>query len=169
MVLFTIEECEYIKSFYDQTTEIEASDLQDFKVVKIRFSKERHSVKYSFPENEELREFLVKKLKPLKVKNIPSIKLMVYREGDFLPEHQDFAKYGVDIMYNTIITQLSPSHGYTGGDLIVSGKVVDRTQGYTLEISPTDLHEIKKVKSGERWSMVLFLKEENLHFKKSLL
>ena len=169
MVIFSKEECEYIKSFYEKEKEIEASDLQDFKVVKIRFSSKKHSVRYSFPESDELQNFLVEKLKPFAVKNIPSVKLMVYREGDFLPEHQDFAKYGVDIMYKTIITQLSSSDSYTGGDLIVEGKVIDRTQGFTLSISPTDLHEIKKVESGERWSLVLFLKEGNMNLTKSIL
>lgn len=169
MVIFTKEECEFIKSFYNPSEEINASDLQDFKTVKLRFSKNRHSVKYTFPNDEILKSFLVSKLAPFKVKKIPSVKLMVYKQGDFLPEHQDFSKYGVDIMFKTIISQLSDSNEYTGGDLIVEGKAVDRSLGHTLAISPTDLHEIKKVESGERWSLVLFLKEENFHIQKSIL
>lgn len=169
MVLFSKEECEYIKSFYDWSKEIKASDLQDFDVIKIRFSAEKHSVKYSFPENLELKDFLVSKLTPFKVKEIPSVKLMIYKEGDFLPEHQDFAKYGVDIMFKTVIVQLSDSDDYTGGDLLVERVPVSRVQGYTLAISPTQIHEIKRVESGERWSLVLFLKEENFNIKKHIL
>jgi predicted 2-oxoglutarate/Fe(II)-dependent dioxygenase YbiX len=168
MVIFSKEECEYIKSFYQLYTESDGMATQILNGIPIKFRK-GSDVKFVVIDNAELKEFLLTKLKPLKVTNIPSIKIMKYVEGGSLAQHQDFSKYGVDIIYKTILVQLSESDDYIGGDLIVDDVIQNRNIGSITIISPTAIHEIIKLKSGERYSLVLFLFESDFDIKKTLL
>lgn len=168
MVIFSKEECEYIKSFYQLYTENDGNDTHILNGIPIKFRKGSEA-KFVVINNEELKEFLLLKLKPLKVTNIPSIKIMKYVEGGSLAQHQDFSKYGVDIIYKTLLVQLSESTHYIGGDLIVDNIPQSRVIGSLTTISPTDVHEVTVLESGERYSLVLFLYESNFDIKKSML
>ncbi len=167
MVVFTNEECEYIKSFYYTESEQSSNDIQKYGNVSIRFS--NSSAKFISTTNKELIEFLLNKLKPYGIKSIPLVKFMRYEAGDNLARHTDFDKYGVDKIYKTFLIQLSKSNDYVGGDLIVGNDIQSREQGYLSIINPTTPHEVTKMISGERISLVLFLSGENLDFKKSLI
>ena len=167
MVIFTPEECEYIKSFYTSDIEHQSNEVQHYGKVDIVFSKATN--KYATTTNEKLISFLENKLNQCGVKSIPLVKFMRYQKGDNLVRHVDFSKYGVDIIYKTYLVQLSKSDEYTGGDLIVGDEVQSREQGSLFIINPTTPHEVTKVLSGERLSLVLFLMEENLNFKKSII
>jgi predicted 2-oxoglutarate/Fe(II)-dependent dioxygenase YbiX len=167
MVIFSKEDCEYIKSVYYTENEFDATTVQDYGDVKIKFS--NASSKYVITQNKELTAFLLEKLKPHGVKSIPEIKYMKYQVGDNLARHTDFSKYGVDIIFKTYLFQLSDSDEYTGGDLIVGNTIQSREQGTMTVISPTTPHEVTKVTSGERLSLVIFLREENLNLSKSII
>lgn len=167
MVIFSKEDCEYIKSVYYTENEFDATTVQDYGDVKIKFS--NASSKYVITQNKELTSFLLEKLKPHGVKSIPEIKYMKYQVGDNLARHTDFSKYGVDIIFKTYLFQLSDSDEYTGGDLIVGNTIQSREQGTMTVISPTTPHEVTKVTSGERLSLVIFLREENLNLSKSII
>jgi hypothetical protein len=168
MVIFSKEECDYIKSFYQLYAEGDGMDIQILNGIPIKFRKGSEA-KFVVINNEELKEFLLEKLKPLKVVNIPSIKIMKYVKGGSLAQHQDFSKYGVDIIFKTILIQLSESNDYVGGDLIVDNKIQNRNIGSITIISPTDIHEVTTLQSGERYSLVLFLFESDFDIKKSML
>jgi len=168
MVIFSKEECEYIKSFYNLYEEIDGMDTHTLNGVSIKFRK-GSSAKFVTINNSELNDFLLEKLKPLKVKNIPTIKIMKYGKGGSLAQHQDFSKYGVDIIYKTILVQLSESTDYIGGDLIVENTPQSRVIGSLTTISPTDVHEVTLLELGERYSLVLFLYESDFDVKKSML
>lgn len=168
MVIFSKKDCEYIKSFYSQYTEIDGMSAHNFNDLEIRFRK-GSSAKFVVIDNIELKEFLIKKLSPLKVKNIPSIKIMKYVEGGRLAKHQDFSKYGVDIIYKTLLIQLSETTDYIGGDLIVGNITQSREIGSITTISPTIEHEVSMVESGERYSLVLFLYESDFDIQKSMI
>lgn len=167
MVVFTPEECEWIKSFYDTDSEHSSDEVQKYGDVYIKFGKS--STKYTSTKNEELIKFLENKLNQWGVKSIPLVKFMRYQTGDNLARHTDFSKYGVDIIYKTYLIQLSNSNEYEGGDLIVGKEIASREQGSLSIINPTTPHEVTKVISGERVSMVLFLREENLNITKSII
>jgi len=167
MVVFTPEECEYIKSFYDTESEHSSDEIQKYGDVTIKFS--NSSTKYTSTQNEELIKFLESKLNQYGVKSIPLVKFMRYQKGDKLARHTDFSKYGVDIIYKTYLVQLSDSNDYEGGDLIVGKEIASREQGSLSIINPTTPHEVTKVISGERLSMVLFLREANLNIKKTII
>ena len=168
MVIFSKEECEYIKSFYQLYTEIDGMDTHTLNGIQIKFRK-GSSAKFVTIDNSELRDFLLEKLSPLKIKNIPSIKIMKYGKGGSLAKHQDFSKYGVDIIYKTILVQLSESNDYIGGDLIVENTPQSRVIGSLTTISPTAEHEVTKLENGERYSLVLFLHESDFDITKSMI
>lgn len=167
MVVFTPEECEYIKSFYNTEIEHSSNEVQKYGDVNIKFS--NSSTKYTSTQNEELIKFLENKLNQYGVKSIPLVKFMRYETGDNLARHTDFSKYGVDIIYKTYLIQLSKSDDYSGGDLIVGKDVQSREQGSLFIINPTTPHEVTKVLSGERISLVLFLREGNLNIQKTII
>lgn len=167
MVVFTKDECEYIKGFYNADSEESSDDVQNYGGVKLKFS--NSSAKYTSTTNEELIKFLENKLNQWGVKSIPLVKFMRYQKGDNLARHTDFSKYGVDIIYKTYLVQLSDSNEYEGGDLIVGKEIASREQGALSIINPTTPHEVTKLISGERLSMVLFLREENLNMTKSII
>jgi len=167
MIIFNKEECEYLKSIYHTETEIDAKNIHDYGSVKIKFS--NATSKYVLSKNKDLKEFLLKKLQPYGVKLIPDVKFMRYEVGDKLERHTDFSKYGVDIIFKTYLFQISNPDDYEGGDLIVNGNVQSREQGKMTIINPTEPHEVTRIISGERISLVLFLREENLIFNKSII
>ena len=168
MVMFSKEECEYIKSFYNLYKEVDGMDTHTLNGIPIKFRK-GSSAKFVTIDNSELNNFLLEKLKPIKVKNIPTIKIMKYGKGGSLAKHQDFSKYGVDIIYKTVLIQLSESTDYIGGDLIVENTPQSRVIGSLTTISPTDVHEVTTLESGERYSLVLFLYESDFDIQKSML
>jgi predicted 2-oxoglutarate/Fe(II)-dependent dioxygenase YbiX len=168
MVIFSKEECEYIKAFYQLYTEIDAMDTRTLNDVKIKF-RNSSSAKFTSINNVELNNFLLEKLSVLKVKNIPGIKIIKYVKGDSLAKHQDFSKYGVDTIYKTLLIQLSESNHYIGGNLIVEGIPQSRIIGSVTTISPTVEHEVSTIEDGERYSLVLFLQELDFDIQKSML
>lgn len=168
MVIFSKEECEYIKSFYNLYEEIDGMSTHTLNGIQIKFRK-GSSAKFVTIDNSELRNFLLQKLKPLKVKTIPTIKIMKYGKGGSLAKHQDFSKYGVDIIYKTLLIQLSESTDYIGGDLVVENTPQSRVVGSLTTISPTDEHEVTTLESGERYSLVLFLYESDFDIQKTII
>ncbi len=168
MDIFTKEDCEYIKSFYSEINEIDGMETHTLNNLQIKFRK-GSDAKFTIVDDENLYKFLLEKLKPLKVKNIPTIKIMKYVQGGRLAKHQDFSKYGVDIIYKTLLVQLSESSDYIGGDLIVENIPQSRVVGSITTISPTAEHEVTTIERGERYSLVLFLYESDFDIKKTLI
>ena len=167
MVLFNAEECEFIKSFYYKEIENYSAAAAGFSKGQVKFS--NSSCKYVDSIDAELLSFIVERTANLGVKSLDGVKIIRYEEGNFLGRHADFSKYGANLLFKTYMIQLSKHDDYTGGDLIVENKIMSRVQGSCITISSTDLHEVTKILSGERFSLVLFLTEKNLNLTKSLL
>ena len=171
-VIFSKEDCEYIKSFFDETLAIGDSEPRYLELngQKIEIQK---NAKGSYQEitQPDLIKFIVEKLKPL---NIISIKreclnLIRYNEGDYFEKHRDFGRYGIGATYKTMVIQLSDPSEYEGGDLCVKDIPQDRTQGsVSLFLSSTE-HEVKKVLRGTRFSLSTFLYEEDFILSKSVI
>ena len=167
MILFTPEECEYIKSFYFKDEEIDSKLAEGFSKGTIKFS--NNSCKHVTSTDAELLLFLVERTSGIGVKSLEAVKFVRYTEGDYMGRHKDHSKYGADLLFKTFMIQLSDPYSYEGGNLIVENTVIDRTQGSVCTISSTDFHEVSKVTSGERFSLVLFLTENNLQLEKNLI
>jgi len=107
--------------------------------------------------------------------NIPSIEVMVirYDEGDYINKHIDkMEKYS---RRYAMITQLTEEDKYEGGELVFYDRftnepdITDPTPGNSI-LYPVDVeHEVKKLISGTRYSAIIFLCEEEIIQKRSVL
>lgn len=171
-VIFSKEDCEYIKSFFSESLAIDDTKPRyleyNGKPIEIR-----KNAKGSYQEitNESLIKFIVNKLKPLSIISIKRecLNLIRYQEGDYFEKHRDFAKYGIGATYKTMVIQLSDPSEYEGGDLCVKDIPQDRTQGSVSIFFSSDIHEVKKVVRGTRFSLSTFLYEEDFILSKSII
>ena len=194
-VLFTKEECEYIKSFWDDSNSIDGvayrtTDGNAFKVIThvidgatteqvqteegriISIKPKNAKLKFLDLFNKELINFILSRLSKIGIKSILNnqVKITKYIEGDFFAPHRDFKstdKFGST--YKTLVIRLSDSSDYTGGDLYVKNIPQSKEQGsYSLFLS-SDIHEIKRIDSGTRFSLTIFLYESDFSSVKSKL
>ena len=157
--LFTAEDCDWILT---QAGEFEPSKVgytdtvgsANARIGKIN-SKDRISEQCDMGQPKgELYEFLFDRLKSLDLINLNNsfIGFVRYHEGGFFAKHVD----GPERAY-TIIVQLSEDSEYTGGDLVVLNQVVDKVKGNTVVFGTQVPHELKKVTSGTRNALVIWL------------
>ena len=175
-ILFTSEECEWLKSFYSEEEAIDGSKPIDIvtengEVIPITFRQGKKGVKGFFhnTSNPKLINFLKERLYFLGIRNISSVKFIKYQTGDVLGPHVDFGRYGVEMNYKTLVVQLSNDTDYTGGDFCLWGIPQSRQQGSYSFFLRTVEHEVTKVTSGVRYSMSLFLTEDDIELKKSII
>jgi len=112
----------------------------------------------------ELKSFLQKKLLPDGIKSIPTIEFIKYKKGSKFMLHRDRNVSTGNSPYRvkTLIIQLSSKGNYKGGELVVEGKTMPQEKGSLIIFDSSCLHEVKELKDGERFSLCLFLKKENL-------
>ena len=122
------------------------------------------------PFSQELTDFFLQKVETLGITSISSgFKLARYKVGDYFEPHHDFNYYGNGALYKTLVINLSDPSTYIGGDLYVKDIPQARQQGgYSLFYS-SDIHEVKIVTGGERWSLTTFLLESDFVDQKTLL
>lgn len=96
------------------------------------------------------------------------LKINKYYKGTSFPEHKDDAEvnYGSkDISrtkrWKTFIWQLSDERSYKGGDFLIEGVPVDRTQGNCICFDSNMTHSVTTLEEGVRYSMVLWLEKHN--------
>lgn len=107
--------------------------------------------------------------------NIPSIEVMVirYDEGDYINKHIDkMERYS---RRYAMITQLTEADKYEGGELVFYDRftkepdITDPTPGNSI-LYPVDIeHEVKELTSGTRYSAIIFLCEEEILQKRSVI
>jgi predicted 2-oxoglutarate/Fe(II)-dependent dioxygenase YbiX len=178
-VLFSKEDCEYIKSFWDDFNSIDGAvyrttggQLQTEEGRIISIKPRNAKLKFLDLFNKELINFILSRLSKIGIKSILNnqVKITKYIEGDFFAPHRDFKstnKFGST--YKTLVIRLSESADYTGGDLYVKNIPQSKEQGsYSLFLS-SDIHEIKRIDSGTRFSLTIFLYESDFSSVKSKL
>lgn len=99
--------------------------------------------------------------KPLDILHIHN-----YKSGDYFKKHKDN-------LYPTQIHNIGVclNDDYVGGEFVLYEpyKVLPKKQGQMYTFESLRLHEVKKIESGERWSIIAFLHIEHLELKKKLL
>lgn len=171
-IVFSNEDCEYIKSFWDDNQTISGKDYtvqhKGDETLVIKHDASGYCINNS---NSSLVDFVIEKVKPFGITSISlgSIKVVRYREGDYFAPHRDYIEYDNGIVYKTAIIQLSDEEDYTGGTLKVRGVPKSNKQGSLTLFNSSELHEVTEVTRGERFSLVLFLFKEDLSFSKSLV
>jgi predicted 2-oxoglutarate/Fe(II)-dependent dioxygenase YbiX len=169
--LFSKEDCEYIKSFYDKTLE---KNEKGFKITSEKYPegiaiKDGSAVSWNEIQNDTLDRFLLSKLNVLDITSLPMLKLMRYGEGNEMKPHRDFQAYDTSTIYRSTTIQLSDPKDYEGGRLVVEGIEASNLQGTVNMFNPYQRHWVTKITKGERWVIVAFLEEVNFTKKKNLL
>jgi len=170
--LLTKSDCDYILSFWDDSlstgsTKYLKQKIDDKNTITFRTKVSGHYIDIN---NIELNNFLLQKLKSIGVISIPSgVKLAKYSKGDYFEPHHDFNYYGTGALYKTLVIQLSDSSSYKGGDLYVKDIPQPREQGSFSLFYSSDIHEVKILEEGIRFSLTLFLLESDFENQKSLM
>ena len=171
-MLLTVKDCEFILTFWDEEKSIKSTKYLHQKIDDINTIKFRTKVsgRYMDIANADLTSFLLSKLYPLGIKTLPeSVKIARYVEGDYFEPHHDWNFYGTGAMYKTLVIQLSDETSYDGGTLYVKDIPQTRKQGdYSLFLSK-ELHEVKLITRGIRYSLTYHLLESNFYNVKTVI
>jgi hypothetical protein len=175
-ILFTSEECEWLKSFYITERAIDGAkpttlltDSGDEIILTIRQGRKGNRGFYYQSQDPVLINFLLDRLHFLGIRNISQVKYIKYEKGDVLAPHVDFGRYGVEANYKTLVVQLSDENDYVGGDFCLRGVPQSRKQGSYNFFLRTVEHEVTEVTDGVRFSMTLFLTEDDIDIPKTLI
>lgn len=172
-MLLSKSECEYVLSFWDEEKSIASTKYLEQKIDEVNTIKFRTKVsgRYIDTNDSTLRNFLLEKLAiPLGLKSLPEyVKIARYCEGDYFEPHHDFNFYGTGSIFKTLVIQLTDENEYQGGTLYVLDEPQSRKQGdYSLFLSK-ELHEVKVLEKGIRYSLTYHLLEDNFIYNKSAI
>lgn len=171
-VLFTGDDCNYIKSFWKDS---QSSDGEGYGTTSINNQqiKVKREVRghYLDISDSDLLLFIESKLKKVGITSISSgnLKLTKYQSGDYFKPHRDYQYDERGIIRKTVVIQLSESSEYVGGDLIVEEVRQSREKGSCIMFNSNELHEITLITSGNRFSLVVFLFEKDLQIINSII
>lgn len=84
-----------------------------------------------------------------------------YSIGDFYRPHTDISSPMIEEQRNSqrkisMVVMMSDPADYSGGELIVNGKQIPNEKGTIVLFSPVLRHEVKKVTSGVRKTLVIW-------------
>jgi hypothetical protein len=161
-IILSKDDCEFIKSYWNDSLSL-SGDRGIFKIDEINTLSFRRKAQGGYIDytDEYLVNYIKEKISIIGIKSIQtnSVKIAKYSTGDYFSPHHDFNFYGKGAIYKTLVVQLSDSAEYIGGDLCVKDIPQPREQGsYSLFLS-SDIHEVKLVENGTRFSLTIFLYE----------
>ncbi len=153
---FTKDECIYLIDFIKNTNSI--NNVETNRQLDV----------YAFDTISNI-DFLNQKLNSIGIINNPPFNINKYMVGSFFQKHMDIG--GKNDPHServkTLIVNLSDKNDYVGGDLIIDNNIVSREIGNAFLFPSNTLHELKELTYGVRYSLVMWLKNNNL--KKSIL
>ena len=173
-IILTKNDCEFIKSYWSESNYTISNNSRNlFKIDDINTISFKSPMKGGYVEcnDMDVLNFIINKLKVIGLKSIQSstFKISRYLKGDYFGPHHDFNFYGKGAIYKTLVIQLSDPSEYIGGDLYVKDIPQTREQGsYSLFLS-SDIHEVKLVEYGTRYSLTLMLNENDFVNTKSII
>lgn len=171
-VIFSNKECQYIKTFFDESTAINGKTPKYFSYGDTKvLIKKNVSGLCSEVVDSNLIHFLLDKLKSLNIKSIhsESVSIIKYTTGDYFDKHRDISRNGFGAAYKTLVIQLSNSSDYVGGDFCIEDEPQTRTQGSCILFPSSKEHEVKKIIEGTRYSLTIFLHYDDFITKSSLI
>lgn len=111
-------------------------------------------------------EILKKPLQKLNIKSFPENDCVIikYEKGSYFRKHRDGSSKSDRTI--TVMIQLSDAHEYDGGELVTySGSkptICSKELGNVILIDSTKPHEVLEITKGTRYSLVVWLYDENL-------
>ena len=103
------------------------------------------------------------------------IQILKYKEGGFIYKHKDDVTTSLDgfvqARYYFIILL---NDNFEGGDFLAYNKQndlykLDKKAGNVLVGDPTMFHEVTKVTKGERYSLICFIRQDQLKLKRTVI
>lgn len=170
-ILFSKDDCDFIKSYWDDSKSLNGSGRGSYKIDNLNEISFKRKVKgyYIDYTDSTLLNFILKRLSKIDIKSIDVVKIAKYSEGDYFEPHHDFNSYSKGAVYKTLVIQLSDPTTYIGGDLYVKNVPQPREQGsYSLFLS-SDIHEVKLIEYGIRFSLTIFLYESDFINSKTII
>lgn len=171
-VILSDTDCEYVKSFFDETNSIDGKTPKYFSYGETRvLIKKNVSGLCCDVTDSTLINFLLDKLKILDIKSIhsSSVSIIKYSKGDYFDKHRDISRNGFGAAYKTLVIQLSDSTEYTGGDFCIEDEPQIRNKGSFILFLSSKEHEVKKIESGTRYSLTIFLHYDDFINKNTLI
>lgn len=161
-VLFSREE---VKEILDSCGEFKKVSTNNNQSYQNLYRRPSSSLIYIAKENQLIRDILLSKLNFFNIKSISyAINVLYYPTGTVFNRHSD----GL-YRYKTLVVQLSESTDYEGGELIVENSTASKDIGNVIIFDSSKLHEVKKVTSGERYSMSIWISPEDISTKKTII
>jgi hypothetical protein len=173
-IILSEDDCNFIKSYWDESQSTYSDNSRDlFKIDEVNTISFKSPIKGYFIEHRDhtLLNFIINKLQVIDLKSIQSgaVKITKYSKGHYFAPHHDFNYYRKGAIYKTLVIQLSDPTDYVGGDLYVKDVPQPREQGsYSLFLS-SDIHEVKLLEEGIRFSLTIFLNESDFINTKSII
>ncbi len=109
-------------------------------------------------------EFLNEKFNKIGIINKPKFNINKYKKDFFFLPHYDSnikKKYKPERL-KTLIINLSKDDEYLGGNLHIGKKEIETKQGTALIFDSYKIHEVKLITEGFRYSLVSWLKKDNI-------
>ena len=161
-ICFTSEECDIIISLSEELQKHHSSewwmgDKTDYFAWHIEKNEGNKGI------FDRITLFLDKRTNFILLKDITTIHLQNVKEGNGFEPHIDkHSEYNIGVCLNT---------EYEGGELICHDHklYIPKIKGLIYSFYGTQLHEVKKVLSGERWSLIAFLDNTIIERKKGLI
>ena len=88
--------------------------------------------------------------------------VLKYDVGDYCSEHKDNAWAMINPNYHAYAVWITPlNDDYEGGELYFDGELIEQVVGIPIKYLRTIPHEVKKVTSGTRHSLVSWIFHKN--------
>lgn len=164
--MFTKEECEKIillsKSFKMEDSKAYFKDNDDIQYLVCNVKRDDNT-DWIF---EKLLNFFSDKTGIKIRKSLDILHIHNYKKGNSFKKHKDS-------LYPTQIHNIGVclNDDYDGGEFVLYEpyEMLPKKQGEIYTFESLRLHEVKKIESGERWSIIAFLHIENIELKRDLL
>jgi hypothetical protein len=170
-ILFSKEECDHIITLSKELNEIKPYGYKD------NVNNENLKISYSvWPiDRGNTTQWIFNKIHTY-FENETGLKIKKELDVLFIHKYiegQQFEKH-TDVYYKTQIYNigLCLNDNYDGGEFVLYNPelILPKKQGSIYTFLSNRMHEVKKIRKGERWSIIGFLHIDNLDFpKKSLI
>lgn len=165
--LFTDKECREILQLNSGFKPLQDSE------VEVAIPNKRKSYFGKVTDINKLESLILPKVLKYGIKSLKNSQPMFiqYREGDYFEPHTDtpYSADKSDYRIYTLIIQLSEPFHYSGGTLLVENNTGLKELGSVIIFRSNKIHELTKVKNGERNILVCMFPETDLHISKTAI
>jgi predicted 2-oxoglutarate/Fe(II)-dependent dioxygenase YbiX len=167
-VLFSKEECDYLKTLFSDNDFIRSEVTSDFK--NYEYSKVRTSYDVLIDASKDQKNLIQDRLKLLGISaKLQSFSVLRYDIGQEFKRHKDnINNVGnrFEKRFKTIVIQLSDEKEYEGGELVIfdSDKelVVSKKLGNVVSFFSHLEHQVNKIINGRRYSIVFWVEKNDI-------